>query len=896
MKKITFSFLVFTFIQSILVAQHLNVNSSQRFVKHFELNQSINSGDFTIGFSGGAPAGITWSFCVGNPCPSGPMTVMTNSIQTIGGNIQATFMPNQIQITTPTSSTATGNEHFVTFQAEDDNGIITSRSYHFIVRRPLQIAYVLDASGSMECGAGVTNWPSCTTSVDKRWDILGTALNGFMNKLAEDATNQARILETDSFSLVYFAGDTINDPIGLNRWRDYAFFTNNLDMSMNQVSTPELGRDGTSVGAGLLRAFNDRFDKTDNHDLRQVLILFTDGEPNRPPDLVAPDPDNASIGSKNIKSDAMKDPSLDNIEIFSIGIGVGPSFKMMIQHLATEPDNYFNTTTGMEADFLGEMATNVFHQVFNTHTPKMIRFENQTAQNSNKITVTSNQQVNQLFFDAYFEQPIANRYRYALQKDGVSIDLDADFIRKNKGDYAASYVLDLQYAKDLTSEGEWIFTCEGDVDKPSRLRLVATADDHNIDMKTKVLNQPLRVGNKMNLKLDFKHLNQPITNAKVSALILKPGDDLGDILARTETPPFSSTNHELSCTEQKYAYLLANQPELFEALKTPIRTTVELKHTGNGIYEGIYDDLDVTGTYKVIFSAFAEVAGTGIVERMKEQTVNVRYSTNGLNTLDQRAIVLKKTTGTVRTQNWLRSTDLTAVNTNQEVTLYARPTYNVGSIKRLIGTGLSLGFDVKGKGVEKVEVVENCNGAYDLNLGLSEKNPDIEVSLFGDKLYEGKVKYYNTPYLNYKWGLSLHGGGTQPLGILDSSYQSGFYGEIDLSYQFSPTFTLEAIGGYYQFNANGGENIDDYNILGGILYGKVHLLSRSTGRFSTDVSIGIGYFQPKDLEYSIGYSGRINGNYRLNNHWYLFGEASLFTLPDPDYSFITYGGGIKVQF
>ena len=70
----------------------------------------------------------------------------------------------------------------------------------------------------------------------------------------------------------------------------------------------------------------------------------------------------------------------------------------------------------------------------------------------------------------------------------------------------------------------------------------------------------MRVGDVVKPVVKLSENGTSVSNATVKAIILKPGADIGDLLARAQTNalPTPLKEERGTCGDQKYAYLQAN--------------------------------------------------------------------------------------------------------------------------------------------------------------------------------------------------------------------------------------------------------------------------------------------------------------------------------------------------
>lgn len=163
--------------------------------------------------------------------------------------------------------------------------------------KPMDIVLVLDVSGSM--GERINGSGS-----QYKIDVLKSAVNGFIDKVAEKSPNS-------SIAVVKFAGDEKTET-GNDKYRDrgdyYNYSQTVIDLTAAGTGAAALkdavnalDPDGsTAADYGMNRA-KSIIDSVKNNDHQKVVIMFTDGEPNHRNGFSTTVANNAIKASKSIK-------------------------------------------------------------------------------------------------------------------------------------------------------------------------------------------------------------------------------------------------------------------------------------------------------------------------------------------------------------------------------------------------------------------------------------------------------------------------------------------------------------------------------------------------------------------------------------------------------------------
>ena len=929
-----------------------------------------------------ASAVSLWTICVGGTCtdraPGSSYSIPNGSGGTLTLNLENTQAVISVDPFSPTGTldfelgaTLTGG-----------GGTISPSHYSFTIRDPFRLVFVVDRSGSMECGPGspgITNWPDCILNIQdnlgppSKWEMAEDALMMFASQM--NASTES-FVAADEVGIVYFDGaiGTSTLSTAADGFVDRGTFNAGISADLSgQLSGGILGRNGTALGFGLDTVVNGPpfFNSDLTQPYRQVIVLLTDGDQNRTP-LVTSGGATPGKALDNGTSLLNNQANPDYIQVYSMwfdSIAIG-NVSQLLKNISTDPvQNYFNVYLGPgSVTSFSPGFTEIFNRIFNRSTPQLIDRKVQWYLGDTiRQSFTVNDGGSRLYFQVSLGQERASRFHYYLTHNGVIYD-PTQFLVTN---YSTLATVDVQGDTTLDSRGEWALhgirkaavfyppigvpgTISGQVvdlesnepligatvvvegtsmgtitDLDGRFQLAlgpgtynlkvsytgfqqqvqsginlsaegiayanfaliqvappvkrqaifsATINEHRLKAAYSVDQDPtvtryggIQVESRLRPRVNLRLNGQPLTNAVVTAQLVKPGDDAGDLIARAEVDPVAQDPSEVTNPFlAKYIAVRAQDPGYLAGLALQGQT-ITLTHQGNGNYEGRFGRLDVTDNCAVIFHVTADDPVLGTIRRFERLSTAIRFGELEHDLAKQGSSVVKDGDSFYHTLTYT-------------------PAYRVGNKVRLVGPGWEREFGVEG--AELLSVSDKVNGSYELKIRTPELHTKPRLTLLDEPFFAGRsLTRFDQPYFPDPWDVSLHLGITLPLTALDSAYNGSFYVEMDLGREILPQLALELIGGYYGFNP-------DHSIIGGGLHLRYTFAQFGPGHAgSFSAAIGSGWYQPKGDDLTFGYGGRLGYEYRLpRSRLRVSAELGLLTLPKPALAFGFAGAGLKYRF
>jgi len=319
------------------------------------------------------------------------------------------------------------------------------------------------------------------------------------------------------------------------------------------------------------------------------------------------------------------------------------------------------------------------------------------------------------------------------------------FARQTGTDKYNMWIFDFDQLGDSiqNSGGTWSITVSGD--NPYPYNLITLADDHFLDYTCKLNNTIYTVGDTIKFSARLKYLGKTISEDKnsVKAVLLKPGDDIGELLSDYPTPAPDTTDLG-SAASAKFESLMANDTTFYNAL-LPDEQIIDLICNENGLYTGAFTNTDLTGIYNAIFLINGELAGVGKFERTKIVSSVFKFGQ-----------VVPQTPDVTNSQSTSTSTSAGPGNAqpkNTMVTVIPRNIFGnrmgpgfASKIKVAINPGKPQKASMISLPGEKSnpvinEIADNLDGSYTIIISGIPKtsNPDIVISVMDEPLYKGKM-------------------------------------------------------------------------------------------------------------------------------------------------------------
>lgn len=696
-----------------------------------DLTQPCNNPDATIYAPLGSPLAVNigatsaptgslaWSYTsspigFGGVTCSGSAPVICNGVSV---TLPAAAPGSQVTLTgTPTS----GDGGFAMSLEAVVGTTGCSRNYFVDFVEPFQTVLVLDRSGSMSSSSNIT------APATSRWDALTIGVNNFSSHFVN-----AGQVSSSELGITLFNGNIIPNnsfTSGLET------ITATLPTQINNELSSQSPSGSTAMGKGVENAIA-KFTTPSNP---RSILLFTDGEQNVAPyvDINGRFLNATAKNGCNAAGPNCTEISTD-INIVTIGIGQ-PSgdYLTTLMNLASEHNGY-SIITSNGTDFswangnsLGNVAaafTNAVAPVLSGNSPQMVTTGKGSLTGTTPVTLPEfdlNKRlarlVLQVSYSSRFEIPelallVAG---IRIEKDGT--DITSYFTPTIVSNYSNSITLTSTFTapagsglSDIQPEGHYgVMMVKAPTIKDIDYNAVVFADDQALDMSWRVGPKSPKVTQDFQPQMDLHWLGNPITDATIIAYILKPGDDLGDLLANYGASVTPGNEPEAGTAGyQKYLHLLENDPNFLQKL-LPSEQQLVLTHENNGHYVAGYNPGDISGVYQILYGVSYDSPDTGKIERLAAQSVYVRFGD-----LD------------------MAGSDIVTSISGTTITTTMKPISVVG---KLIGPGQQHAFTFSGNNLKLMDVTDYQDGRYTFVLE-GDPNEQMTVKILDEEIFKGKA-------------------------------------------------------------------------------------------------------------------------------------------------------------
>lgn len=804
------------------------------------------------------------------------------SVDQSGHRLSLTTQPGGTAAELTGLTNATDNVYKVTISANiPGQPAAITKTYDWVVQlgsatpcpAVREYALVLDLSGSM----GIDVSPGY-----QRFALLQDAVKAYIPTLKGIAPAGTR------FRVYYFNGSGVREKFtNSSTTLDDAGWgqPNVIQTRLFDLETPSgMTPLGAGVGAGVRN-----FSSTSN---ARTVVLFTDGIQNVSPMVVQ-----AAVHNYESIEAAGANPAIDlwagtneKIKILTIGVGATGEQAVLMEKLAN-PDTWFEHAEAMTIDELSAFFTNTIPLSLRDCSPRIVDLRNSTLNGFDQWTSDTfaiSRFVDKLTFrTTVFSNDSDDVLSddFELWKDGQQ--LSKQFVKTFFENKSLRFEVELPIPTGPTTfldeSGKWVVRVRGT--KGAEYESLCLAEDKYLETDL-VINGPNSryAGDEIPVEAKLQFAGRGIDNAVVRAILLKPGEDLGDLAARrnvaaknltiAEPPASNSTAANSQALGQAKLDFLLSQPDFIQKLEKEKRI-ISLVSTGGGTYRGNFpggDQTQNTGTYRIVALFDGTADGPKTFESWESRCVYLDFSAPDDIKLVPSLVYVGKC-GDGKPQKPCYQMAFTPVN----------------KFGKRLGPAQAPRIQVKVGKPTPIDLIDNLDGSYS-TVVFEKPDGDPTVSIFvGDHskpVFESPISR-----LQKHFGVSAHVGMTIPRSELDTMFNNSGYAELDFTYRFGKNraWQASAVGGFYAFEK-------DFNIVGARAQ-IAHLFNRSDlPGVQFRLGAGAGYYVPKNEDGIIGYNLDAGAVWHFSPVADLSLDARYFVLDKKGYQFATLGVGAVFFF
>lgn len=589
--------------QITLADPHFTLNAAGRYIGYF----STGSGTPILDFSTTSMAGVNWTInvaiCTAAPCP-------VTSINSSNGQT------NALNLT---------NAGFVRFSVDDGQGL--TRDVDITIRRAMDIALVLDKSGSMAWGFDGSSPPGAGQEV--RWELLVNASGLLADKLDQFGTPE------DQIGIRYFHSSA-EPPAAMPFNAGLVNLKTNAAGVETEVDS-QTPAGWTALGLGMISGRDMLLAPVNGH--RKVMFVFSDGDQNweGPEDLVFDDGNPATLSAGEFQQtvgppvEDLNGPT-NEIRIYTVCLGSTTGFNLpLMEGIAAQNGATFVATGPTDSEMeLSALFDAQVNEILALSSPQFVKVSRGNYQvNEGKYQVRDTFEVNKDVDKVYLVLGAANRhepYFESIIKDGVNL-LQYATQKNGNGFITLTWNFPLRGLPAMKAEGSWQ-VLSGLGTRPQsapEYYLSFTVNDHLNDFEYSIGGSGYKAGDVLKPSVKITRLGQPLSNATVQAVILKPGDNLGNLLALAGIRPDGSQNPDDDMPGSQVLAELMKDPAFVAKMKAKAQILTLNYQAGTQTYSGEFAGLDVAGIYQIYFKISANDPAYGRLERFAHRSFNVRF-------------------------------------------------------------------------------------------------------------------------------------------------------------------------------------------------------------------------------------------------------------------------------
>jgi hypothetical protein len=248
--------------------------------------------------------------------------------------------------------------------------------------------------------------------------------------------------------------------------------------------------------------------------------------------------------------------------------------------------------------------------------------------------------------------------------------------------------------------------------KPVAYDMTIMIDDHTVKPVYRLADPNPKVGNPISPSVSIAKIGIPIPDAQVQAIIVKPGDDVHDLVARANLDFNIPTDDPGSPADAKFAELMKDSTFANKIKASNQVLNLTFDNTTKE-YTGSFNGADVVGVYQIIYKISADDTDEGKIRRFHQQSANVRFKD-----IDFNASLIGS-----------------SVNASGQVVLNFKPVSTTG---KLIGSGWKSVIGLESVTTKIQEIIDKGDGSYEIVLDGPLSGPG-KITVLDETAFDGDL-------------------------------------------------------------------------------------------------------------------------------------------------------------
>jgi hypothetical protein len=356
----------------------------------------------------------------------------------------------------------------------------------------------------------------------------------------------------------------------------------------------------------------------------KAMLVFSDGQQNTG--------DQISEAGVNAYLETNSHKNISNggqIKIHTVGLGLSGSIPLTMSSIASHNGGQYLNASTTATDFATFFATNLTN-IFAGRSPQIVSIKKSAFPASTGLPSASEQSFSinkgsNAIIVTMFAPTTSEAHFVSFSKGATDL---IQFATQSSGPGFRTITLKFPIASlpGVTADGDWKVKAQLGGSAPAAVgyTMVILTDDHIVEPGYSVGSASFKEGDVLNPRVTLFQINKPIANATIQALVVRPGDNVDNLLANT-TVDFKMPAGDSSSPDVAKLAILMQDSNFVKKIMGQNQIVNLTYNAGDSSYKGAFNGLNVTGVYKVIYLVTADDPELGKIQRYHEQGFYVRF-------------------------------------------------------------------------------------------------------------------------------------------------------------------------------------------------------------------------------------------------------------------------------